>query len=96
MAKKVEEAKVEEAKVEATAEETAVVQAKKAGANFGKKAISFGKKALPVVGAFAVGVGACLIAGAISKKSSADEDTGTTDESDTYWDNTLEELKSEE
>lgn len=95
MAKKVEEAKVEEAKVEATAEETAVVQAKKAGANFGKKAISFGKKALPVVGAFAVGVGACLLAGAISKKS-ADEDSEVATADDSSWDKTLEEVSNEE
>lgn len=94
MAKKVEEAKVE-TKVEATAEETAVVQAKKAGANFGKKAISFGKKALPVVGAFAVGVGACLLAGAISKKS-ADEDAEVATDDESSWDKTLEEVSSEE
>lgn len=94
MAKKVEEAKVE-TKVEATAEETAVVQAKKAGANFGKKAISFGKKALPVVGAFAVGVGACLLAGAISKKSSADEDTEVATDDESSWDKTLEEVSEE-
>lgn len=96
MSKKVEEAKVE-TKVETTAEETtAVANAKEAGKNFGKKVWNFGKKALPVVAAFGVGVGACLVAGAISKKSSsADEDANEATADDSSWDKTLEEVSEE-
>lgn len=68
---------VEETKVEATVEKTDVKieQAKEAGKGFAKKALAFGKKALPVALAFGAGVGACIVAGAISNKSSSDDET---------------------
>lgn len=91
-----QEVVVEETKV-AAEETTAVVKAKEAGKGFAKKAIVFGKKALPVALAFGAGVGACIIAGAISKKSSSTDAEGSDATDDgSEWDDTLEELKSEE
>lgn len=86
---------VEEVKVETTEKtDVKIEQAKEAGKNFGKKVWNFGKKALPVVAAFGVGVGACLVAGAISnKKSSSDDEIADATDEDSSWDETLEDVK---
>lgn len=93
MAKKVEEVKVEETKVEV--EETKIASAKEAGKNFGKKVVGFGKKALPIAAAFGAGVGAMLIAGALSKKSSSSADGSEAVADDASWDETLESVSEE-